>query len=175
MAMDSAKVVRWRLMNNQSRSSRYPDRSGGRASLPRTSFWFGMSTTKPRSSFGIVHTIGCGRCPVDLVGHARYARYNVAGGDFPVGFSSLRLLTMYFLSQAGPLGGLHRASPVPFRGSYFTPRVQPLDATPQRLTAYWYRQWRFPLIPSPRFVAHDYGGPPWNGLPYQTSCHQTSA
>jgi hypothetical protein len=61
---------------------------------------------------------------------------------------------MYFLSQAGPLGGLHRASPVPFRASYFTPGEHPPGATAQRLTAYWYRQWRFPLIPSPRFVAH---------------------
>jgi hypothetical protein len=43
-----------------------------------------------------------------------------AGGVFPVGFSLLRLLAMHFLSQAGHLGGLHRASPVPFRGSYFT-------------------------------------------------------
>src|SRR5438132_294913 len=37
-----------------------------------------------------------------------YARYYVAGGAFPVGLLSLRLLTMYFLSQARPLGGLHR-------------------------------------------------------------------
>jgi hypothetical protein len=85
---------------------------------------------------------------------SRYARYNVAGGLFPVGLSSLRLLTMYFLSQARPLGGLHRASPVPFRASYFTSGLHPPDATAQRLTAYWYRQRSFPLIPSPRFVAH---------------------
>jgi hypothetical protein len=109
---------------------------------------------KPRSSLGNHSTLGGGRCPVDLVRHARYARYNVAGGDFPVGLSSLPLRTMYFLSQAQPLGGLHRASPVPFRGSYCTPRVPPLDATPQRLTACWYRPGSFPLIPSPRFVAH---------------------
>jgi hypothetical protein len=55
--------------------------------------------------------IGCSRCPVDLVSHARYARYDVAGGDFPVGLSSLRLLTIDFLSQARPLDGLHRVSP----------------------------------------------------------------
>jgi Haloacid dehalogenase-like hydrolase len=61
---------------------------------------------------------------------------------------------MHSLSQARPLGGLHRASPVPFRGSSFTSGVHPPDATPQRLTAYWYRQWGFPPIPSPRFVAH---------------------
>jgi hypothetical protein len=61
---------------------------------------------------------------------------------------------MDVLSQAGPLGGLHRASPVPFRGSYFTSRVHPQDATPQRLIACLYRRRRFPLIPSPRFVAH---------------------
>jgi hypothetical protein len=61
---------------------------------------------------------------------------------------------MHSLSQAPRLGGLHRASRVPFRGSYFTSRVHPLDATPQRLIACWYRRWRFPLISSPRFVAH---------------------
>jgi hypothetical protein len=61
---------------------------------------------------------------------------------------------MYFLSQARPLGGLHRASPVPFRGSSFTSGLHPPDATPQGLTACWYRQWDFPSIPSPRFVAH---------------------
>jgi hypothetical protein len=43
-----------------------------------------------------------------------------AGVRFPVGLSSLRLLAVCFLSQARLLGGLHRASPVPFRGSYFT-------------------------------------------------------
>ena len=81
----------------------------------------------------------------------------MAGEHFPVGLLSLRLLTMDFLSQARPLGGLHRASPVPFRASYFTPGLHPPDATAQRLAAYWYRQRRFPLIPSPRFVAHFFG------------------
>jgi hypothetical protein len=85
-----------------------------------------------------------------------YARYDVAGGSFPVGLLSLRLLTIGVLSQAWHLGGLHRASPVPFRASYFTPRVHPLDATAQRLIACLYRRRRFSLIPSPRFVAH-----PW--------------
>ena len=37
-----------------------------------------------------------------------------------MGLSSLHLLTMHSLSQAGPLGGLHRAAPVPFRASYFS-------------------------------------------------------
>jgi hypothetical protein len=54
---------------------------------------------------------------------------------FPVGFSSLCLLTMWSLSQAPRLGGLHRASRVPFRGSYFTSGLHPSDATPQRLNA----------------------------------------
>jgi hypothetical protein len=83
-----------------------------------------------------------------------YARYYVAGGNFPVGLSSLRLLALYFLSQARHLGGLHRAAPVPFRGSYFTLGLHPPSATPQGLTSYWYRGWDFPSIPSPRFVAH---------------------
>jgi hypothetical protein len=66
-------------------------------------------------------------------------------------------LTIVSLSQASLLGGLHRASRVPFRGSYFTSGLHPPDATPQRLIVYLYRQWRFPLIPSLCFVAH----PPW--------------
>jgi hypothetical protein len=86
--------------------------------------------------------------------NSRYARYNVAGGVFPVGLSSLRLLAMDVLSQARRLGGLHRASPVPFRASYLTSGLHPPDATAQRLAAYWYRRWDFPSIPSPRFVAH---------------------
>ena len=45
----------------------------------------------------------------------------MTGGIFPVGLTPLRLLTILPLSQAWHLGGLHRASPVPFRGSYFTP------------------------------------------------------
>src|SRR5688500_17926958 len=76
------------------------------------------------------------------------------GLRFPVGLSSLRFLTMHVLSQARLLGGLHRASPVPFRGSYFTSGLHPPDATPQRLTACLYRQWGFPPITPLRLVAH---------------------
>jgi hypothetical protein len=61
---------------------------------------------------------------------------------------------MLFLSQAWRLGGLHLASPVPFRASYFTPALHPAGATAQRLIAYLYRRRDFPSIPSPRFVAH---------------------
>jgi hypothetical protein len=75
---------------------------------------------------------------------------------FPVGLLSLRLLTICFLSQAPLLGGLHRASRVPFRGSYFTSGLHPPDATPQRLIACLYRPWGFPPITSLRFVAHQY-------------------
>ena len=58
-----------------------------------------------------------------------------AGVPFPVGLSSLRLLAMHVLSQARRLGGLHRASPVPFRGSYFTsglhsPALRPKGSSP---------------------------------------------
>src|SRR5215204_4688902 len=63
-------------------------------------------------------------------------------------------LTLLPLSQACPLGGLPRAAPVPFRGSSFISGLHPPDATPQRLTAYLYRRWDFPSIPSLRFVAH---------------------
>ena len=61
---------------------------------------------------------------------------------------------MYVLSQARPLGGLHRASPVPFRGSYFTSGLHPPDATPQGLMVYLYRPRGFPPITPLRFVAH---------------------
>src|SRR5919197_3683013 len=39
-------------------------------------------------------------------------------------------------------------------GSSFTSGLHPPDATPQGLMAYLYRPWRFPLMPSPRLVAH---------------------
>jgi hypothetical protein len=58
-----------------------------------------------------------------------------AGGNFPVGLSSLRVLAMWSLSQVWHLGGLHRAAPVPFRGSSFTSGLHPPDATPQGLSA----------------------------------------
>jgi hypothetical protein len=77
-----------------------------------------------------------------------------AGGNFPVGLSSFRVLALWFLSQAWHLGGLHRASPVPFRGSSFTPGLHPPGTTPQGLNACLYRHWGFPPISSMRFVAH---------------------
>jgi plasmid stability protein len=61
---------------------------------------------------------------------------------------------MCFLSQAPHLGGLHRTSRVPFRGSFFTASLHPLAATPQRLNACLYRRRGFPPITSLRFVAH---------------------
>jgi hypothetical protein len=91
-------------------------------------------------------TIGCSCCPI--------VQDIEAGGRFPVGLLFLRLLTMGFLSQAGPLGGLHRASPVPFRASYFTPGLHLPGATAQRLVACLYRQRGFPPITSLRLVAH---------------------
>jgi hypothetical protein len=39
---------------------------------------------------------------------------------------------MLSLCQAWHLGGLYRASPVPFRASYFTASEHPLEATAQR-------------------------------------------
>src|SRR5262249_53811166 len=52
-------------------------------------------------------------------------------------------LTMPFLSQARPLGGLHRASPLLFRASYFTSGLHPPDAAAQRLTTYLYKRWSY--------------------------------
>jgi hypothetical protein len=63
-------------------------------------------------------------------------------------------LTMLSLSQAWHLGGLHRAAPVPFRASYFTPALHPAGATAQRLIAYLYRRGDFSSIPLTRLVAH---------------------
>jgi len=63
-------------------------------------------------------------------------------------------LTVSPLSQAWRLGGLHRASRVPFRSSYFTAGLHLPVATLQRLTAHLYGRWTFPVIPSLRFVAH---------------------
>jgi hypothetical protein len=93
----------------------------------------------------------------------------VAGDEFPVGFSPLRLLTIICLSQAPRLGGLYRTSRVPFRASYFTPTLHPVGATAQRLGAGLVpapevfphsintpRGARFPLIPSIRLVAHGF-------------------
>jgi len=48
-------------------------------------------------------------------------------------------LTISPLSQARPLGGLHRAAPLPFRSSYFTAGLHPPMATLQRLEACLYR------------------------------------
>jgi hypothetical protein len=71
-----------------------------------------MPDCQSQSSFGICNTIGCGRCPI---------RQGLeAGVPFPVGLSPLRLLAMGLFSQAPHLGGLPRASRVPFRGSFFT-------------------------------------------------------
>jgi hypothetical protein len=145
--MHSTEARRWQLIVNPTRSSRYPDRSEGRTGLPLIAFRLVSVCNQPRSSVGIGCTIGCGRWPIgqDLE----------PGVRFPVGFSLLRFLTLCFLSQARPLGGLPRASPVPFRASYFTSGVHPPDATAQRLIACLYRRWRFPLIASLCFVAHN--------------------
>jgi hypothetical protein len=62
--------------------------------------------------------------------------------------------TLRLLSLAPRLGGLHRASWVLIRASSFTFRVHPLNATAHRLIVCLYRLWRFPRIPSVRFVAH---------------------
>jgi hypothetical protein len=63
-------------------------------------------------------------------------------------------LTISPFSQARHLGGLHRASPLPFRASFLTLGLHPPNASAQRLTACLYKLWDFPSIPSLRFVAH---------------------
>ena len=49
-------------------------------------------------------------------------------------------LAMLLLRQAWRLGGLPRALPVPFRGSYFTAGLHPPTATPQRRPAGLYQR-----------------------------------
>jgi hypothetical protein len=144
--MYSTEAVRWELISVPSRSSRNPDRSAGNSGLPLISFVLVIVSDQLRSSFGISNTIGCGRRPI--------VQGIEAGVPFPVGLSFLRLLTMCFLSQAPHLGGLHRASRVPFRASSFTPGLHPPGATAQRLIACLYRRRGFPPITSLRLVAH---------------------
>ena len=156
--MYSTDARRWRLISDPSRSSRNPDRSAGTSGLPLTSFELVIGNNQLRTSFGKYRTIGCGRCPI--------VQGVEAGGGFPVGLLSLRSLAICVLSQAPHLGGLHRTARVPFRASYFTPRLHPRDATAQRLIACLYRQWRFPLITSLRFVAHILYPPTRIGLPH---------
>src|SRR5262245_13677321 len=67
-------------------------------------------------------------------------------------------LTMPFLSQARPLGGLHRASPLPFRASYFTrvcirPTLRLNDSSLTCISGGATDLHRS-LIPSSRFAAH---------------------
>ena len=52
-------------------------------------------------------------------------------------------LTVLPLRQAGLLGGLHRAAPVPFRGSSFTAGEHPPAATPQGRIACLYKRWSY--------------------------------
>jgi hypothetical protein len=110
--MSSTDALRWGLIGGLSRSSRNPDRTAGSSGLPLSSFGLARNHDQLRSSFGTSYTIGCGRCPI--------VQGVEAGEPFPVGFSSLCLLTVCILSQAPRLGGLHRTSRVPFRGSFFT-------------------------------------------------------
>jgi hypothetical protein len=66
-------------------------------------------------------------------------------------------LAMLPLSQASPLGGLHRASRVPFRVSCFTSDEHPSDATTQRLIVCLYRRWSYrPVKVIRSFQSHAY-------------------
>jgi hypothetical protein len=81
----------------------------------------------------------------------------VTGDYFPVGVNPLRLDSpCSSLVKPGVLAALHRASPVPFRGSYFTAGLHPPAATPQGLPTRLfgsgnYEQRVHSFIPSPRF------------------------
>jgi len=77
MVHSTVTFRRW-LISDQSRSSRYPDRSAGTSGLPLTSLLV-VPTSQFRSSFGICNTIGCGRCP--------FRQGLEAGVPFPVGLS----------------------------------------------------------------------------------------
>jgi hypothetical protein len=77
-------------MSDPSRSSRDPDRLRGKTSLPVASFGLDPGNVQLRFSIDVSCIDGNGRCPVDLGHDSRSARYDVAGGHFPVGLSSVR-------------------------------------------------------------------------------------
>ena len=75
----------------------------------------------------------CGRYPTSMQNITRQG--GVSRGLKSAWFE----LTISPLSQARPIGGLHRAAPLPFRSSYFTIGLHPPMATLQRLKACLYR------------------------------------
>src|SRR5262249_41003332 len=98
------------------------------------------------------------RCPVDSLGVCRVLRGRSALSCRlrPASFG----LTMRSLSQAPRLGGLHRASRLPFKVSFFTSAEHPANATTQRLIAHliWAMETLVVIDPcfisSSRLVAH---------------------
>ena len=119
----------------QSRSLRDPDRDQGSLGSLDSSFMADEAALQqPRSACAISDRSWLQSLPRDpgsQTGHAGYYMVGVISRRFFVPSFTHHVI----LSQARHLGGLHRASPVPFRGSYFTSRLHPPDATPQRLIA----------------------------------------
>jgi hypothetical protein len=148
--MDSTKSCRWRLSDNPSRSLRYPDwKQGNSGRLPHPLGWYlvGASLGRP---CGHSRCLVSARALISQLCRLLRGRGIISRRLKPASFE----FTMRLLSLAPRLGGLHRASWVPIRASSFTSGVHPPDATAHRLIACLYRLWRFPRIPSVRFVAH---------------------
>src|SRR5258708_5183414 len=94
-----------------------------------------------------------------LVDEASYTGYLCDRGPISRRLKSASfVLTVRPLYQAGPVGGLCRASPVPFRASCLTTGIIPgsfrPNDTPTAWTASGATGLRPSLIPPPRLVAH---------------------
>ena len=78
------------------------------------------------------------------------------GHSLPKVETRFLLVTLLPLHQAWPVGGLSRASPVPFRASYFTTGLHPPAATAQRCTEYLYTRRDYRLTCASLFVHSTY-------------------
>jgi hypothetical protein len=126
--------------------------TGGRVisgRLPHPLGWYSVETSLGSPS-GLSRCLVSARALISQLCRLLRGRGIISRRLKPASFE----FTMRLLSLAPRLGGLHRASWVPFKASSFTSGVQPPDATAQRLIVCLYRLWRFPRIPSVRFVAH---------------------
>jgi hypothetical protein len=141
--------------HDQSHSLWYPDRPEGSSGSSPVSLMAGRQECPALVTHWAWYCRWVRSLPrISSVGGRALQDMTWQGHPFPQVFRRVVLLTMHSLSQARRLGGLQRASPVPFRASCFTSSVHPPDATAQWLTVCLYRRWRYPLIPWPRFVAH---------------------
>jgi len=120
--VSSTVALRRRLIADPSRSSRYPDRSAGISGIPLTSVGLTCPTRQSRSSVGICHTIGGGRCPI---------RQGLeAGVPFPVGLSPAALTRHGPLQPSPASWRLASRLTGTFQGQLLPLRVHPLMRRP---------------------------------------------